>query len=563
MPITVGIISLLLTGAAAFLLIYFLHAKHEVRFNSLADERARRVSARLETTITLLRGAVGLFHSSVFVSRDEFRSYVRGLNLEDHYPGIQAVGFASRVAAPRKEESITEMRSSVEVWFSDLGEETYVVSYVEPVDERNQRAFEYDMKSETSRREAMERARDTGLPTGTGGVRLVQETDSDVQPGYLIVLPVYLRPMAKDAPVEERRRNLKGFVFSALLMNDFFSAFLERDTYLPQVMIYDGDEVRPEKLLYSSVVPRGNPEHEPVWNEQVVTVIAGRSWLLNFVSTPQFEADSDLSWILLVVMVGIAGSSLLFGMAWHEQRTQKKILQANRELLDLNRMKSEFTAMVSHELRTPLSAIKAALELMVEGVEGPVNAEQRETLDMAAGNVNRLQRLISDILDYGRIECGGIEFRFEKCDLTKIVRDVQETMTLVARQKRQELVVEMPEQPVMLKCDGDRIKQVLINLIDNALKFSFKGGEIFVSVNLDDDAVRIEVSDSGIGISPEDRCKLFKMYGQSLQGARYRGTGIGLAVCKMIIDGHGGTIDVISKSGEGATFRVRIPIDGD
>lgn len=675
LPFIVFAISLLLTFLAAFSLCRVLNAKHHAHFNSLSEEDARQIASNVETHITLLRGVAGLFHASVKVTEEEFHSYVQGLRLEEHYPGIQAIGFARRV-----------FKADETVWPTGQRDEYYAVSYIEPRNEQNRSALGYDMRSETVRRQMMEEARDTGLPMGSGKVRLIQETRPGIQPGYLIVLPVYKQSQGGNDTLTERRKNLLGFVYGAYRMTEFFSHILEGDPYHPRFTIYDGAAADPEKILFTSVARKSEGETHPRWRRRIVLSLAGRPWLLGFVSTPEFEADTEFSWVWLVLISGILISLCLFGVTrreerarrkseeneryfhtlcevmpqivwtadkdgtidyknqkwsdysslkdvskidwlailaeedmekchgawkqalsrceafeiecrlkcaktglgrWHlvrgipfkdesgdvikwfgtytdiddQKRAQEKTIESNRRLVELTRLKSDFTSMVSHELRTPLSAIKEALGLLEDEVEGPVNAGQQETLGIAKGNVDRLHRLINNILDYSRIESGGMEFHFDWNDLNAIARETHKTMALAARKKRQKLFLELPGQPLIIRCDADKIKQVLINLLDNAMKFTHEGGEIALSVKSASDLACIDVQDSGMGIRTEDTDKIFKMYGQSLQGARYSGAGVGLAVCKMIVEAHGGTIAVQSVYGKGATFRIALPVE--
>jgi signal transduction histidine kinase len=223
--------------------------------------------------------------------------------------------------------------------------------------------------------------------------------------------------------------------------------------------------------------------------------------------------------------------------------------------------KSEFASMVSHELRTPLSSIKAGIELVLDGIEGPITGAQQETLGVAKRNVNRLTRLINNVLDYSKLESGKMEMLFEKTDLSKLLDETYELMKFAVQTKQIAFVRELPQQPVFAVCDDDKIKQVVINLLDNAIKFTGEGGRIALRLKHTDRNIVIEVEDNGIGIKPEDQEKIFEMFGQvSPRGkSRGHGSGIGLAVCRLIVEHHQGKIDIQSAPGRGSRLAVIFP----
>lgn len=241
--------------------------------------------------------------------------------------------------------------------------------------------------------------------------------------------------------------------------------------------------------------------------------------------------------------------------------TTRALRKANEELLRLSEIKSEFTSMVSHELRTPLSSIKEGIGLVLDGIDGPVTEGQKETLGIAKNNVDRLARLINNVLDYSKLESGKMEMIFEKTDMRSVVQETYELMKLAVHSKGIDFQKEVPEEPVVCVCDQDKMKQVLINLIDNSVKFTNENGRIDFRLGRLEGGIRIEVKDTGIGIKKEDQERIFEMFGQvSSRGRRKRhGSGIGLAVCKLIVDQHKGTIEVTSRPGEGSTFAVIFP----
>lgn len=236
---------------------------------------------------------------------------------------------------------------------------------------------------------------------------------------------------------------------------------------------------------------------------------------------------------------------------------RKKVELARKEAAEA---KSHFTSMVSHELRTPLAAIKEGISIVIDGVVGKISDEQATYLGIAKSNVDRLARLINDILDFQKIESGKIEFRINKDDIGKAINEIYRTMNPLAEQKgiAFEVSIEDGIPPVLF--DYDKIMQVLANLVSNAIKFTGKGG-IRVAAVREDGFIHVSVSDTGIGIKEHDIPKLFKSFEQLEDSIESKGgTGLGLAISKEIIDRHNGNIWAESEHGTGTIIHFKLPI---
>jgi PAS domain S-box-containing protein len=228
-----------------------------------------------------------------------------------------------------------------------------------------------------------------------------------------------------------------------------------------------------------------------------------------------------------------------------------------RKLLD--RMKDDFVGTVSHELRTPLTAIKGFIELVADGDAGPVTATQREFLEIAARNSDKLGILINDLIDMNLIESHRLEIRLQPVDLTSVLSDVAATFRVMASSKGLTFRYEVRSLPGILG-DAARLVQVFSNLVSNAIKYT-PSGEVGIKASADGGAVEVVIHDTGIGLTTEERAQLFTRFfrGRSSVVIEAGGTGLGLVIAKTIVERHEGTIDVESRPGEGTRFRVRIP----
>jgi PAS domain S-box-containing protein len=237
---------------------------------------------------------------------------------------------------------------------------------------------------------------------------------------------------------------------------------------------------------------------------------------------------------------------------------EKKIKEKLKESMKL---KSKFISAVSHELRTPMTAIKEGIDIVFDGSAGDINPEQKEFLSLAKRNVDRLSRLVNDVLDFQKLESGRMDFDFQQNNINKLIEEVYKVMQPLARDKKIDFSTDCQQGLPVLKFDWDRIMQVVINLVNNSLKFTDKG-YIKISSRHRGNTIIVSVADSGIGIKQEDRDKLFKTFSQIASGGMRKtgGTGLGLAISKEIIYRHRGKIWVESEYGNGSTFSFLLPI---
>ncbi len=235
----------------------------------------------------------------------------------------------------------------------------------------------------------------------------------------------------------------------------------------------------------------------------------------------------------------------------------------NRRIHEANRLKSEFLANMSHELRTPLNAIIGFTELIHSGQVTEGMPQFQEFLGDILASGRHLLQLINDVLDLSKVEAGRLEFHAEVIDLSKVVREVVAILRTTAAQKRIQVTVEVDPALSTIFIDGSRLKQVLYNYISNALKFTGDGGKVAIRGTREEPGFfRLEVEDTGIGISGSDIAKLFAEF-QQLDGGAGKaqpGTGLGLALTKRLTEAQGGSVGVSSVLGKGSTFFALLPL---
>ncbi len=225
-------------------------------------------------------------------------------------------------------------------------------------------------------------------------------------------------------------------------------------------------------------------------------------------------------------------------------------------------IKAELIQMVSHELRTPIHSVREGLSIVLEGLTGEITAEQKEVLNISKRCVDRLVRLVNDVLAFHKLEAGVIEFRIKKENLTQIIEEVGASMRPLVENKNLLLRLAFQKNLPEVELDRDKIVQVLTNFLQNAIKFTLQG-EITITSSASPQGVKVSVKDTGIGIQQKDIPKLFRKFGQ-LESAKLvapGGTGLGLAISKMIVERHHGTIEMESEYKRGSVFSFTLPLE--
>ena len=256
------------------------------------------------------------------------------------------------------------------------------------------------------------------------------------------------------------------------------------------------------------------------------------------------------------------------------ERKSIELGQANTELKELDRLKSEFLANMSHELRTPMNSIIGYTQLLIDGIDGAVNEDQKKSLETVERNATDLLALINDILDLSKIEAGKMEISLSPISLENVIDETLTTLNPLFENKKQHFSLEKKTPLPKVIGDAEKLRQILINLLNNAIKFTDPHGCITLKAELWTGKppagldplkhyISVSIEDSGIGIKPEDLERLFDEFIQLDASAsrKYGGTGLGLSITKRLVDMHHGIIQVSSRYGEGSIFSFFIPVD--
>lgn len=565
------------TAVASFSRDSLLQVK-EARFQFKTQDIRASIQARMHDQEVALWGGVGLFNASSNVSRDEWHAYVASLRLADYLPGLQGYGYAEFVKHQDKTDHINRVRGE---GFPDFdvrpvgARDAYSsIIYLEPFQDRNLRAFGYDMFSEPTRRAAMERARDTGKAAVSGMVTLVQETENDVQHGFLMYLPVYRSGMATDT-IADRRAALQGFVYSPFRIRDLMHGILGKEDKDIDFRIFDQNNGSVDRLLYDS----GKSDELVVEDKgmslrgDTQLIIGGRPWVLEFRTRPGFVSSEEENQPFYIMAAGGLIGILLF-LTVHSLTTRRRqaLLIAQRMTGELRLAKEDaeraaaneitlrtlaedsnaklkvandgllnFTSIAAHDLRAPLKRVESFVSILREEYMSEFDDAGRDILVRIERGSSRMRLLLDSLHDYAKYS--DVSIKGSTAGISDVIQNTIELLDAELADAKFTIDI---AQPFKVQGNAMLLEQVFQNLVRNSIKF--RGDDIpdiVISVrDLDEKMIELTITDNGIGIEPQFAEKVFDMFARLHNEDEFPGTGIGLAICKKIIIDHGGHIRI-------------------
>ncbi|GAB5559887.1 MAG: hypothetical protein SynsKO_15340 [Synoicihabitans sp.] len=551
------------------------------RFSSdLAHARFERRTANVETLIRermqayeqVLVGGVALMRVKPDTTREEWKTYVDRLRLEELYPGIQGMGFAVPVAPEDVDTHIAQIRAEgfpdYKITPETPRDEYSAIIYLEPFDWRNQRAFGYDMWSNPMRREAMRRARDQATAAISGAITLVQETEDDVQRGFLYYLPFY-DPSASTETIEQRQNAFIGWVYAAFRAGDLMAEILRNTEGDFEFEIYDEGTINSDSLIYDSDASDTlfSQNQTRLLSQTFDMEVGHRKWAIYVHSKGKFLTPTE-EWGPLIVVVGGGLINLLLflvivSLTTVQSRAKRLAIQMTErlqtqaaELEVRNKELSEFAYIASHDLQEPIQTIRSSIGMLLKKNAKDLDATSAQLMSFVEKSSERMHRLVHGLLHYSRL---GRSTEPVPINVNKVVANVMADASTALDQTKAQLKVE--KLPILLGHEQE-IHTLFQSLITNALKYHRVDTPLLIEISATPgiDEWVLHVRDNGIGIDPLHFDKIFKIFQRLHLQNEIPGTGIGLANCKKIMALHSGRIWVESKLGEGSTFHLAFPV---
>lgn len=296
---------------------------------------------------------------------------------------------------------------------------------------------------------------------------------------------------------------------------------------------------------------------------------AGMSWreAMSLFLEAQFRLQSPDARQIAMLQLAVAEA---VEARWRETQSQnlEAIKLTNRKLLEVDKNRADFISSLSHELRTPLTAIAGACELLLDDFAPELSGPQEEYITMISHGAQLIRRLIDDVLDHAKLDAKRLELHPEPLNVAELVRDIEILVAPLLNDKDLRWETDVSAELPLIHADAVRIRQVLLNLVSNAIKFTPSGGAVSLRAWLEKRTGRkpsqlaISVSDTGCGISPENQKSVFERFRQ-VRDREARGTGLGLPIAKRLVELHGGRISLTSAVDQGSTFTFTVPLSPD
>ena len=537
-------------------------AERKRTFDTRIEDLKEAIKVQMVDYIQVLKGCQGLFYGSDTITARDWKVYIENLDIPSIYPGIQAIGYAAYIPASDKlklEQQIKnsgfpqfKIRSSVKNSFLTP------IIYIEPFNERNQRAFGYDMYDEEARQLAMDRALLSGKASITSKVTLIQDKNQNLKPGFNLYMPIYRDPLKINTPAE-RKRNLIGFVYYPFRSYDLLETLTGQYKDI-SIRIYDGSSTQEDNLLFDSEsLTEGTGSQlsaDPEFNGESKIHVAGRTWQILIASKDNFGSSIEKTQPLLILIFGIALSLLIFSMMYSIISRNTEMTRELQLTKELDNKKDEFIGVASHELKTPLTSIKAYMQLLERS---NLQEKERNYVSKANSNIKKLNNLIGDLLDVSKIQSGQLRLNIAPFELATMVNESVENVQHMYHSHQ--LIIQKGIPNLTVQGDILRLEQALTNLLLNAIKYSAGSEAITINVSKINNEVRIDVCDEGIGISTDNQERIFDRYYRAKElSPVISGLGMGLYISYEILKRHHGTIEVKSELGKGSTFSILLPV---
>ena len=546
-PWIVLVLSIAITIFAAFLVNDEITNSIEEKLDTQVIDTKNRIEHRIQAYEQVLSGAKGLFAASQDVTRKEWKTFVDIQLIEKRFPGIQGVGFSKLIG--NKDKLDTHIGQIRKEGFTDYtvrpegDRETYhAVIYLEPFNDRNKRAFGYDMSSEPTRLAAMDLARDTGLSTISGKIKLVQETEVDVQPGFLLYVPVYTNGKPTQT-TEQRQIAFEGVVYAPFRMNDFMTNILGPIHQDIIFMIYD-ENPEPQNLMYDHTKVMNINENEINYSlsKSVIIDVGQRQWILEGIALKSINSGIEKLIPIWILIIGFSLSIMLF-FVFH---TYHKVIILTKQSLQQEKMIAigELSARLVHDIRNPLSLVISWTKFIQLHLQDAPNEKISNYVKSILKSADRIKFQLNTVLDFVRAK----PIQISKNPIMLLIFEAIQTTPIPDTVK-----INTSENDLEIECDSSQMIVVFSNLITNSIQAMNEKGTITINVKSRQNNAIIEFIDSGHGIPKENISKIF----EPLFTTKFMGTGLGLVSCKNIIGYHHGKISVKNNP---TTFTIEIPI---
>ncbi len=511
----------------------------------------------------ILNATASLFSVKGPITRDDWSLYASHIDIMNRYPGVRGLGYAHYIEDAQLPEFIQESNqlglNSFSVFPSGTRDAYAPILYFEPASIENSFAIGFDMLSETSRRNALLAAKETGNATLTSVVSLIQRDEQQAaeKSGFLLYYPIYesgnLPSISKT-----RSENLQGFVYIPFRSKDFIEHTLNPNEARYAFVITDSfnSDIIYKSENYDSLSTGGS------FIDATQSIgVAGANWQLTTVAPRNISVAAVHLRPNIVLYAGVI-SSILIGTLMYilMQNRARSLVQTEEQAIQ--NAKDELLALASHQLRTPATGVKQYIGMLREGLAGRLTNEQYSIVEKAYQSNERQLSTINEMLFVARTDAGHLKMDKSHFDYKKLVLDVIDEQRLVIEKKQQRLKTYITKKPIKIKGDVFYLRMAIENILSNATKYTPNNGRIYVSLRIKGSTVLLKIQDSGVGVDKKDQELLFQKFSRipnEMSGST-SGSGIGLYLARNVVENHFGTIGFASNTGKGSIVQIILPL---
>jgi len=568
-PILILLLGLVLTFVVSYK-VYKDSSKIELQeFEMKCREFESEIRMKLNTNSQILYSSSSFISSSDTITHNEWKEFQTLNKSLTEAVGIVGIGF-SKIIKPEflpQFEKLISSEGSLEFKVKPEGRRNFytAVLFIEPFTGRNVTVYGHDGYTDPVRRKAMVLARDSDVAVITDKIVLVQDSlNNRANASAIMFVPVYKAGRPLNTSSERESANV-GWVFCAFRMSDFFKEISEKWDYNShRVQVYDEFNISENGQMFDSDTELGIERKEAERaNFSLQMNFNGKTWTLYF---SNYDRNFKSVWarIYPTFFMGLVISVLFFVLSISlidARLRSRRIQQLNEELKKVNDSKDRFISVLAHDLKSPFNSLLGFSEILVEDLN-ELNHKQIENYSNQIYSAAKISyQLLEELLLWAQVQSDQFPFNPERVDICRLCSIVANDFDLIASKKEVVVCLEKGAEPIVW-ADELMIKTVLRNLLTNAIKYSHPGGKVKISGSCDENEVIVTVEDSGVGMSAAQIANLFDIrHKSSKEGtAGEKGTGLGLLLCKDMIDKHGGRIWVESEPGKGSRFMFSLKV---
>lgn len=518
-----------------------------------------RIKDRMGNYEQILESANGLFLASTDVNRTEWRDFYENFDIPNRYPGLEGIAYAERVPAAQLEAHQNRLRSEgfAEYQVTPAGSRDLYVPIIYPITEvtpenyKTLNGFGFDIASDPVRRSAIDMAEKSGQATLTGKLSLLNNTNQQREPAFIVYKPLYR---------QTDKKTVTGYAYAPFTARRFFEGIFGDDSSKTSLgfKIYD-EKAQPDKVLYENRL-YGQVQGDTQSIQHTIDV-TGRKWVIEYKAPDSIVSDANRRNPTATLIAGIVFSTLIAGLVLSLllSRTRSLAFAENKEV---QRAKDDLLSIASHQLRTPATGVKQYIGMLREGYAGKVTPKQKKLLNEAYASNERQLAIIDEILHVARIDTGRLILQTERLAIRSVVDLILREQASAIKTRSLKILTSFPKKILYARGDPQYVRMALENIISNAIKYTPEEGTITVKIKRQGDFVAIVVKDTGVGIDKKDMGLLFQKFSRipNELSRQTAGSGVGLYIAKQLIDLHGGSIQVSSQAGKGTDFTILLPL---